>query len=78
MVGAASAHAPEWAARGLGACNVLRARLGAAKKREETVAPERADELADVVLEDADGGQVRLGDLWRDRPAVLVFLRHYG
>ena len=22
--------------------------------------------------------EVRLGDLWEDQPAVLVFLRHYG
>ena len=34
--------------------------------------------LADVVLPDADGHAVRLGTLWAERPAVLVFLRHYG
>jgi hypothetical protein len=37
-----------------------------------------ADTLADTVLPDQDGNQVRLGDLWRDRPAALVWLRHYG
>jgi hypothetical protein len=47
-------------------------------KRDRPVAPARADELADVVLEDADGEEVRLGSLWEERPAVLVFLRHYG
>ena len=52
--------------------------FGAARSRQETSAPERADELADVVLEDADGKSTRLGELWQDRPAVLVFLRHYG
>jgi hypothetical protein len=41
-------------------------------------AAKTADALADVVLPDQDGNDVRLGDLWRDRPAVLVWLRHYG
>ena len=27
---------------------------------------------------DADGRPVRLGSLWFDAAAVLVFLRHYG
>lgn len=40
--------------------------------------PSDADALADVVLEDADGEDVRLGELWARRPAVVVFLRHYG
>ena len=52
--------------------------LGAAVKRQSTRPPERADELADVVLQDHTGAEVRLGDLWLDQPAVLVFLRHYG
>jgi hypothetical protein len=34
--------------------------------------------LADIALPDPDGKQVRLGSLWADRPAVVVFLRHYG
>jgi hypothetical protein len=37
-----------------------------------------ADALADIVLPDQDGNEVRLGDLWRDRPVALVWLRHYG
>jgi hypothetical protein len=41
-------------------------------------APARADELADLVLPDWEGRPERLGDLWRDGPAVLIFLRHYG
>jgi hypothetical protein len=41
-------------------------------------APSRADELAELVLPDHDGHDVRLGDLWSDRPAALVWLRHYG
>lgn len=34
--------------------------------------------LADLVLRDWRGADVRLGDLWFDRAALLVFLRHYG
>jgi hypothetical protein len=34
--------------------------------------------LGDVVLQDVAGHDVRLGSLWEERPAVLVFLRHYG
>ena len=35
-------------------------------------------ELADLIVKDTEGRDVRLGDLWRERPAVLVFVRHYG
>jgi hypothetical protein len=34
--------------------------------------------LAGVTLPESSGGEVRLGDLWKDRPTVLVWLRHYG
>ncbi len=37
-----------------------------------------SESLAPVTLPDADGREVRLGSLWADRPAVIVFLRHYG
>lgn len=40
--------------------------------------PERADELAEIVLRDHTGANVRLGGLWTEGPAALVFLRHYG
>jgi hypothetical protein len=40
--------------------------------------PSTADGLADIVLPDQDGHEVRLGDVWSDRPAALVWLRHYG
>jgi prostamide/prostaglandin F2alpha synthase len=36
------------------------------------------NELAEIVLPDHDGNEVRLADLWQDRPVVLVWLRHYG
>lgn len=35
-------------------------------------------QLADIFLPDADGSEVRLGSLWENKPAVIVFLRHYG
>ena len=34
--------------------------------------------LANTSLVDEAGEPHRLGDLWRDRPIVLVFLRHFG
>src|SRR5258706_7017695 len=34
--------------------------------------------LAGVSLPDSEGNQVRLGSIWADSPAVVVFLRHYG
>jgi prostamide/prostaglandin F2alpha synthase len=52
--------------------------LGASKQRQETHPPDNANELADLVLQDARGADVRLGDLWAERPVVLVWLRHYG
>ena len=44
----------------------------------QTASPKTADELADIVLPDQDGNPTRLGDLWRDGPAALIWLRHYG
>lgn len=38
----------------------------------------RADDLAAMTVLDEAGGTVTLGSLWRDRPVVLVFLRHFG
>jgi len=43
-----------------------------------TTGSPRADVLGELVLPDHDGRPTRLGDLWADRPAVLVWLRHYG
>ncbi len=40
--------------------------------------PATADALAEIVLPDHEGHDVRLGELWSDRPAALVWLRHYG
>ncbi len=37
-----------------------------------------AEKLAPILLPDADRHEIRLGSLWEQGPAVLVFLRHYG
>jgi hypothetical protein len=34
--------------------------------------------LAPIILPDTDEHPVRLGSLWANSPAVLIFLRHYG
>jgi hypothetical protein len=34
--------------------------------------------LSSMRLADPDGETHRLGDLWAERPVVLVFLRHFG
>jgi len=52
--------------------------LETAKQRGRTRPPATADGLAGIVLPDQDGNDVRLGDLWRERPVALVWLRHYG
>jgi peroxiredoxin len=52
--------------------------LDTVRVRQRTNPPVHAGELEDVVLKDERGRDVRLGDLWRDRPVALVFLRHYG
>jgi hypothetical protein len=52
--------------------------LGTSSSHQEPKPPERADALAEIVLPDHDGQDVRLGDLWEDGPAALVWLRHYG
>jgi hypothetical protein len=52
--------------------------LGASKDGQRTHPPDDASALADLVLQDVEGNDVRLGDLWRERPVVLAWLRHYG
>jgi hypothetical protein len=34
--------------------------------------------IEDIWVRDVDDKGVRLGSLWEDGPAVLVWLRHYG
>jgi len=38
----------------------------------------RADDLAALTVLDEHGQPVVLGTLWRDRAAVLAFVRHFG
>ena len=38
----------------------------------------RADDLAKLTVLDEYGKTVELGTLWRDKTAVLVFIRHFG
>ena len=52
--------------------------LGTERKRQETRPPQDASELAGVTVKDLEGGDVRMGELWSERPAALVFIRHYG
>jgi hypothetical protein len=47
-------------------------------KDNRRMASTLSNRLADISLPDADGKQRRLGSLWAERPAVIVFLRHYG
>src|SRR5262249_52805611 len=32
----------------------------------------------DAAFASRDGGGVRLSDLWRDKPTIFLFLRHFG
>ncbi|MGH2819200.1 MAG: hypothetical protein ACRDJ5_00960 [Actinomycetota bacterium] len=38
----------------------------------------RADALSGIQLLDSGDRAVRLGDLWRDQTAVVIWLRHFG
>ncbi len=37
-----------------------------------------SEKLAEIVLPDSEGREVRLGSLWANGPALIAFLRHYG
>jgi len=52
--------------------------FGTTARRQQTRPPERADELAELVLPDQDGSERRLEEYWREQPALLIWLRHYG
>jgi hypothetical protein len=45
---------------------------------EDAVQQSYSARLADIVLPDVDGQKIELGSLWKNQPAVVVFLRHYG
>jgi len=52
--------------------------FGTAVRKQRTNPPHDASGLADIVLPDHEGVEHRLGEFWRDRPAALIWLRHYG
>jgi hypothetical protein len=37
-----------------------------------------SNRLAEIVLPEASGKEIRLGSLWEKQATVVVFLRHYG
>ena len=37
-----------------------------------------SSELSDAIVLDPAGKECRLGDNWLTKPAVLVFIRHFG
>jgi hypothetical protein len=52
--------------------------LGTATRRQRTSPPTDAGELGRIVLPDQDSDERALAEYWRDRPAALIWLRHYG
>jgi len=52
--------------------------LDTAREREQAATPEHIDALAEISLPDQDSNPVRLRDLWRNGPAVIVWLRQFG
>jgi peroxiredoxin len=40
--------------------------------------PQVGDHAPDIRLQDASGTEMSLSDFWRERPALLLFWRHYG
>lgn len=52
--------------------------FGIAKRRQDVRPPTDANALEEIGVRDWRGHEVRLGALWSESPALLVFLRHYG
>jgi peroxiredoxin len=48
------------------------------RERPPTNGPAVGDPAPDAVLRDLQGADVPLSSLWRDGPAVVVFLRYFG
>ena len=51
---------------------------GPTRRRWDAVPPQAGDPAPDVTLRDETDRPVLLSSLWRDRPAVLLFWRHWG
>ena len=37
-----------------------------------------AERLADLEVQDLEGGRVKLKETWADGPVILAFIRHFG
>ncbi len=37
-----------------------------------------SEKLGEAVVQDVDGNEVRLFRFWSEKPAVVVFVRHFG
>ena len=46
--------------------------------QQNEAASTTAQDLADLPVQDEDGATHRLAEIWRDRTAVLAFVRHFG
>jgi hypothetical protein len=46
--------------------------------RMRRMEPTLSAALSEISLPDTSGHRTRLGSLWAERPAIVVFLRHYG
>lgn len=53
-------------------------RTGPIHTRWETVPLQVGDDAPDLELPTSEGNQVRLSNLWRDTPVLLLFWRHFG
>lgn len=52
--------------------------MSASTDRDSRLPDNAALRLRDVEVLDTNGAAVRLGSLWQEAPAVVVFVRHYG
>jgi peroxiredoxin len=51
---------------------------GPTNRRWSELPPQVGDAAPDLQLEDSSGNQVSLSDFWAERPALLLFWRHFG
>ena len=68
----------QWYRPGLGPGRILSDVLLGPRSTFQGVGMSVQSALASISLSNTTGEQIRLGSLWEARPAVLVFVRHYG
>jgi len=51
---------------------------GPSRTRHSTLPPQVGDAAPDLELPDTSGKRRRLGEFWRAKPALVLFLRHFG